>query len=551
MNIVLQLLQNFYKQQIFSTTLLVIICILLNVVQTNGISTVTANIINSLKQNNESTVNNLFILFVVLSLAYLVLFYFFKIYQNKIMTNLRQWIRNELVRLLILSNNENFSEQNFIKMNSPINRMSSVCFMVSSDIITFIMPTLIFILVIGGYFFWSNMYLGLFFILSNFAIFFYIYLTWESTLHKNDEYEKQSAESEFYLLEILNNIDKIIYRGQSEHEINHFDSLSKKTINKAYDFYKKTNDNSIILNLAIYLVVFVFIFYNMKLFYEKDMSLVLFITLFSIIILYRDRMSTFVQIIPDFIEFIGRTNSVLSHFDDIKVDDADVNKKYTEVDLPFDVITFENVTFKYKNADRKIFDNFSYNLYTKDHKIIGLTGLSGRGKSSFAKLFLKMYNHYEGNIYIDGVNIREIDANYIRKNITYVNQNSKLFDKKIIENMMYGCSHEETCHTKIKEIMEKYPKVAELFNNIDIYTKKTGPLGEHLSGGQRQIVNMIGGLINPSKILVLDEPTNALDPGLKKDLLKLIKDFRDHKKAIIIITHDQEVHELFDEKIEM
>jgi ABC-type bacteriocin/lantibiotic exporter with double-glycine peptidase domain len=551
MNIVLQLLHNFYKQEMFSTTLLVIICIILNVVQTNGISTVTANIINSLKKNNESTVNNLFILFVVLSLAYLVLFYFFKIYQNKIMTSLRQWIRNELVRLLILTNNENFSEQNFIKMNSPINRMSSVCFMVTNDIITFIMPTFIFIIVIGGYFFWSNMYLGLFFMISNLAIFLYIYLTWESTLHKNDEYEKQSSESEFYLLEILNNIDKIIYRGQSEQEINHFDDLSNKTIKKAYEFYEKTNDNSIILNLAIYLVVFVFIFYNMKLFYENNMSLVLFITLFSIIILYRDRMSTFVQIIPDFIEFIGRSNSVLNHFDDFKVDDADINKKYTEVDLPFDVITFENVTFKYKNGDRKIFDNFSYKLYTKDHKIIGLTGLSGRGKSSFAKLFLKMYNHYEGNIYIDGVNIRDIDANYIRKNITYVNQNSKLFDKKIIENMMYGCSHEETCHTKIKEIMEKYPKVAELFNNIDIYTKKTGPLGEHLSGGQRQIVNMIGGLINPSKILVLDEPTNALDPGLKKDLLKLIKDFRDQKKAIIIITHDQEVHELFDEKIEM
>ena len=551
MNIIVQLLHNFYKEEVFSTIVLIVICILLNVVQTNGISSVTANIINSLKKGNESGVYNLLIMFIILSLLYLVLYYFFKVYQNKIMTKLRQWIRNELVRLLILSNNENFSEQNFIKMNSPINRMSSVCFMISSDLITFILPTFIFLMVICGYFFYSNFSLGLFFLLSNFAIFFYVYLTWESTLLKNDEYEKQAAESEFYLLEILNNIDKIVYRGQAEEEINAFDNLSKKTINKAYHFYQKTNNNSVMMNLAIYLVVFIFIFYNMKLYYEKEMSLVLFITLFSIIIMYRDKMATFVQQIPDFVEFIGRTNSVLAHFDDVKVEQDKISKKYDDVDLPFDVITFENVTFKYKTSDRKIFDNFNYNMYTVDHKIIGLTGLSGRGKSSFAKLFLKMYNHYEGNIYIDGKNIREIDANYIRKNITYVNQNSKLFDKKIIENMMYGCSHEETCKSKIKDIMEKYPKIAELFTNIDIYTKQSGPLGEHLSGGQRQVVNMIGGLINPSKILVLDEPTNALDPGLKKDLLKLIKDFREHKKAIIIITHDKEVHELFDEKIEM
>ena len=53
-----------------------------------------------------------------------------------------------------------------------------------------------------------------------------------------------------------------------------------------------------------------------------------------------------------------------------------------------------------------------------------------------------------------------------------------------------------------------------------------------LSGGQRQIVNMIGGLINPSKILVLDEPTNALDPELKKEVLGLIKDFSRYKQAV-------------------
>ena len=240
MNIIVQLLYNFYKEEVFSTSILISICILLNVIQTNGISSITANIINSLKPGNEVQVNTLLIMFICISLLYLVVFYFFKLYQNKIMTKLRQWIRNELVRLLILSNNENFSEQNFIKMNSPINRMSSVCFMISSDIITFLLPTMIFLIVVASYFFYSNFYLGLFLLLSNLAIFYYIYLTWEITLEKNDEYEKQSSESEFYLLEILNNIDKIIYRGQSEQEINIFDEMSQKTIKKAYTFYQKT-----------------------------------------------------------------------------------------------------------------------------------------------------------------------------------------------------------------------------------------------------------------------------------------------------------------------
>jgi ABC-type lipoprotein export system ATPase subunit len=95
----------------------------------------------------------------------------------------------------------------------------------------------------------------------------------------------------------------------------------------------------------------------------------------------------------------------------------------------------------------------------------------------------------------------------------------------------------------------QYKKIGELFKNIDIYNQQSGPLGENLSGGQRQIVNIIGGLINPSKILILDEPTNALDPELKRELIGLIKDFKKYKKCIIIITHDRDVHPLFDETV--
>jgi ABC-type lipoprotein export system ATPase subunit len=95
----------------------------------------------------------------------------------------------------------------------------------------------------------------------------------------------------------------------------------------------------------------------------------------------------------------------------------------------------------------------------------------------------------------------------------------------------------------------KYPKISELYKNVDINNKDAGALGENLSGGQRQIVNVVGGLINPSKILILDEPTNALDKELKKELLGIIKEFQKYKKCIIIISHDADCFKLFDEVI--
>jgi ABC-type bacteriocin/lantibiotic exporter with double-glycine peptidase domain len=84
---------------------------------------------------------------------------------------------------------------------------------------------------------------------------------------------------------------------------------------------------------------------------------------------------------------------------------------------------------------------------------------------------------------------------------------------------------------------------------MDIYEKQSGSLGENLSGGQRQITNLISGLVNPSKMLILDEPTNALDPELKQELLRVIGDFKKYKKCIIIITHDADVYPLFDERL--
>ena len=161
-----------------------------------------------------------------------------------------------------------------------------------------------------------------------------------------------------------------------------------------------------------------------------------------------------------------------------------------------------------------------------------------------------MYKPSSGNIFIDGVDIEELDPRYIRENITYVNQNSKLFDKIVIDNMFYGCLDNDKCQSHFDEIM-KYPKIVQLYRDIDIYSKRTGSLGEHVSGGQRQIINIISGLINPTPILILDEPTNALDIELKRELIGIIGEFKKYKKCIIIISHDKDVFTLFDEKIEV
>jgi ABC-type bacteriocin/lantibiotic exporter with double-glycine peptidase domain len=545
MNIVSQLLYNFLNKEITNIVFLFVSCIVLNVIQIKNLSHITAEIINNIQNHNERATYIIFKSFVFFTLLFLVMYYIYRTFQNDLLTKLRQWVRSELVKLLLLSNNENYSEKNFIKLNSPINRLSTVCFSILSDLITFVLPMAIFLLIISGYLLWTNAYLGAFFILSNIIIILYLVFSLPGVVQQNETYEKYATNAEFYLLEILNNIDKIIYRGEAPAEIEIFKTKTSDAITHAYNFYSSANNRIIVMNVLVNIITICILYYMIMQFFRGKLSVILFITILNIIILYRDKMTVLFQQFPDFIEFMGRAKSVLNQFSDMII--PETNAMYKDVNLPFDTIKFVNVSFHYKTTKKVIFENL--NLTLSMDKIIGISGISGKGKSTLAKLILKMYSHYSGEIFIDHVNIKELDATYIRKNITYVNQSSKLFDRKVIENIMYGCSDHLHCNTALTEIIGKYKKIRELFANIDIHHTSAGSLGENLSGGQRQIVNIIGGLVNPSKILILDEPTNALDGELKMDVIAMIRDYKKNKKCILIITHDNDIRNIFDESI--
>jgi ABC-type multidrug transport system fused ATPase/permease subunit len=287
-------------------------------------------------------------------------------------------------------------------------------------------------------------------------------------------------------------------------------------------------------------------------YYSNTIDITIFITFFTIILLYRDRILVIIQQLPDYIENFSKENSIHKYLNEI---DFNINKlnnvnnvnnvNAKSCNLNFDTIEFKNVVFKYKNSKKIIFDNLNINL-NLNNKIIGITGLSGNGKSTFVKLIIKMFD-YKGDILIDNINIKNIDNTCVRKNIVYVNQTSKLFNKNIDYNIYYGIKNKELVSHYINEIYQ-FEKIKQLFSNIDM-DKNVGTNGENLSGGQRQIINIINGLIIPSKILILDEPTNALDPLLKKDVISLIKYFKKYKKCIIIISHDKDIYSIFNETI--
>jgi ABC-type bacteriocin/lantibiotic exporter with double-glycine peptidase domain len=459
------------------------------------------------------------------------------------------WIKTEIVKIVFETNNENFSNINFTEFITPINRISHSMYLLFYNVLTEMIPNIGFILMISIYFIYTNTLFGVSFLLANAFIIIYLMLNWDNLMKLRMEYENKVNYNEKYLIDILNNMDKIILRGKTDYEHTIYTDLIDGGIKKTIDFYHGINNHLLYTTIIVYIIVLLSIFYLINLCINKKISVTVFITFFTILLLYRDRIVGTFQNLSDYLEFIGRINFVMKKFNSLigNYNEGDYDKTYKDVDLSFKEVIFENVSFKYQGTNEHIFNNLNMKLDTNKNTI-GIVGYSGKGKSTFVKMILKLYKCDTGKILIDGKDIQDIDTNYLRNNITYINQNSKLFDKKIIENILYACNDLHVCKSHLNEI-QKYKKIQELLKRIDIHNKTAGLAGENLSGGQRQIVNVINGLINPCKILILDEPTSALDGDLKNELLQLINDFKKHKQCIIIITHDRDVYPLLDKTI--
>ena len=549
MNLIYNLMYKFLKNEKSNTILIILISCLISFFKINVISYITANIIKSIQENKIDTSYIYYKYFIIITILYLILNYFYKIIENKLLSKLKHFLRFNLMKLLMLSNNENLSNINFTKLNYPIFRISSNCMSTFSNLTTLLLPNLSVLLIITSFFIYKNTLFGIIFIIGNILFIYYLYSNYKNIFIKNQSYEKIGYENECYIIDILNNIDKIIFRGKIKNEINNLNNKTQNIYSVGYDYYSNINSKLSIVYIIIYITIFILTVYLINLFSKKKIDSTIFITFLTILLLYRELVITTINTFSDILEYIGRINTDFKTFNNIDFENINEDIKILNEKLNFNTIEFNNINFKYKTGNKKLYNNFNKKINIKN-KIIGLIGLSGNGKSTFAKLLIKMYK-YDGTILIDNIDIKNIDTEYLRKNIIYVNQNSKLFDETIIKNIIYGCDNNtEFCNKYLIEIM-KFTKIKKLFKNIDFETTKAGLGGENLSGGQRQIINLINGLIIPSEIVILDEPTNALDPELKSDVIELIKYFKKYKKCIIVISHDKDVFSIFDEKIEM
>ena len=164
--------------------------------------------------------------------------------------------------------------------------------------------------------------------------------------------------------------------------------------------------------------------------------------------------------------------------------------------------------------------------------IIAIDGPAGSGKSTIAKLILKLYEPQEGSILIDGIDISQIDPADLRKKISYVPQDIHLFRNTIKNNILGSYKFVDD------EWMIKCSKISGTDEFVKLhpvgYDMPIGERGAGLSGGQRQSVGIARALINDSKIYLFDEPTNAMDQTSESNVLNNLKENLEEKTLFLV-----------------
>jgi len=195
-------------------------------------------------------------------------------------------------------------------------------------------------------------------------------------------------------------------------------------------------------------------------------------------------------------------------------------------------IQFINVSFTYPETGVKAIDNLSFTL--KRGEKLALVGKTASGKSTIVQLILRTYDIDEGQILIDGINIKDINLNDLRKQIGYVPQDVFLFSTTISENIKFG--NPEATDSMISEYAD-YAAVREDIEKLpEKYETLVGERGVTLSGGQKQRISLARAFIKNPKMVILDDSLSAVDTRTERKILDYIKHAIQNKTAIII-TH--------------
>ena len=249
------------------------------------------------------------------------------------------------------------------------------------------------------------------------------------------------------------------------------------------------------------------------------------------------------------VNFKASTPTILTFLDILEGGEKEVADDEYFKTLNFNkLIKLENLSYQYGTSLPKVLNNINFEIKKGDK--VAIRGETGSGKSTLINIISGLIDPTEGKILIDNVNIKKENKKNWQKNISLVPQTIFLNDATILENIAIAeiFSHIDINRVKICANIAQIDKFIENLDNK--YNEKVGERGVRLSGGQRQRIGIARALYRNSSLIIMDEPTNALDSETENLVMKSIINLTKNV-TVIMISHSNSTLKFFDKIIDL
>jgi ABC-type multidrug transport system fused ATPase/permease subunit len=362
-----------------------------------------------------------------------------------------------------------------------------------------------------------------------------------------------------YTQDKLSNVFAIYSSGSKDVEIEAYRKNTEHYTGKYKDSLNCMQKSTAISTVIVIITYLLLIIVPSLLFWNGEITLFLLVSIIITVIFYVPSIVDLNAIFPRVANDIG----VLASSDDFIKELYDVHVKTqgqtvaaaASADQSADSglmtrsdIVIRDLSFEYLPG-KPVFQNF--NLTITERQNVAIVGPSGNGKSTLIKLIMGYYPVPDGHIFLGGKDLNHYSLNDLRKQMTYVHQQPQLFNVSVLENIQYG---NDASRESIIEFMDRHG-LAAIFRkgggddnkntSHDFLDTRVGIDGGNLSGGQKQMVLILRALMSPKMVVILDEPTTAIDKDNKALVIRAIA-LLCQTATVILITHERELLALAD-----
>ena len=472
--------------------------------------------------------------------------------ETVIIPDFLSFLRLKLFSNYIRNNEINFNDTNVTSDVTKILEVTRNIRDVFVWLVTIFIPTAILMIAINVYFIVKYPRIGMINIISNIINILLIFRSAPVLIQSSNDRENKFIHMVGKLEENFNNLLNIYLNDKTNETIKNNEEIEGKYI----DVYRAQNKELEQFASRLKINNYIFSFISMYMLYKQTTDHSELINGLLIFTFYLGTLENMSEDIPFSLMTLGNIKNIeeaLSAKDPnhVRVHPIYLDKGNITLSNVKGTIDFKDVWFRYDtNDDKYVLKDFSLNI--KEGSKIAIVSQSGYGKTTSMKLLLGFYKPEKGDIFLDGVNIKDIAPHQLRTYINYINQKTFLFQDTIINNMKYG-------NTKSTEFIIDFLNTNNLLtifcdgkgSSLDCLNKIVDKNGTNISMGMQKVIFLVRGILKDNtSVYIFDEPLTSIDPGTRQKVLKMIKK-ETSGKTVIIITHDAEVSTIVDQTINL